>query len=38
VTCGTFTEAAKDFAHGLDIHLIDYYDLCEWMGVSPYGR
>lgn len=38
VTCGTFTEAAKDFAHGLNIHLIDYYDLCEWMGVSPYGR
>lgn len=38
VTCGTFTEAAKDFAHGLSIHLIDYYDLCEWLGVNPYAR
>lgn len=38
VTCGTFTEAAKDFAHGLNIHLVDYYDLCEWMGVDPYRR
>lgn len=36
VTCGTFTEAAKDFAHGLNITLVDYYDLCDWFGVDPY--
>jgi len=33
VTCGYFTEAAKDFAHGLNITLVDYDLLCDWVSV-----
>lgn len=37
VTSGTFTHDAHEFAEGKPIHLVDYFTLCEWLGVE-HGR